>query len=108
MALIMPLHTGGSLKKHVATYKLSPSVTIRLATQMARAIEHLHSHGVIHKDVALRNFVLSADGAPVLIDFGLSTRFVVRCIAPAFLSRFCLNWSMPRATSFPELFALMT
>lgn len=76
-ALLMPLSTGGSLKKYVATHALSPASVVRLATHMARAIEHLHSYEVIHKDIALRNFVLTADVVPVLIDFGLSAYGVV-------------------------------
>lgn len=72
MALLMPFHSGGSLKSYVKTHKLSSATIVRFATHMARAIEHLYNHEVIHKDIALRNFVLTAEGVPVLLDFGLS------------------------------------
>lgn len=35
-----------------------------------RDVPHLHRHSVIHRDLALRNFVLSDE--TVLIDFGLA------------------------------------
>eukprot|EP00479_Gromia_sphaerica_P008336 TRINITY_DN311_c0_g1_i4.p2 TRINITY_DN311_c0_g1~~TRINITY_DN311_c0_g1_i4.p2 ORF type:complete len:159 (-),score=47.35 TRINITY_DN311_c0_g1_i4:532-945(-) len=40
---------------------------------MASALEHIQAHGMIHRDIACRNFVLSSGlDTVVLIDFGLS------------------------------------
>ena len=47
---------------------------IDIAFVMACAVAHLHSHEVLHRDIALRNFVLSEEDLPVLIDFGLSKK----------------------------------
>ena len=42
-------------------------------TQMASVLEHLQTNGMIHRDIACRNFVLTEDQETVvLIDFGLS------------------------------------
>ena len=45
---------------------------LKFAHAMATAIGHIHDNGVLHRDIAPRNFVLSDGGLPVLIDFGLS------------------------------------
>ena len=46
-----------------------------VAAAMAASISHLHSHGIIHRDIALRNFVLTDktdQSTAILIDFGLA------------------------------------
>jgi len=49
------------------------SERLLFASQMSEALEHIHKFGMIHRDVAIRNYVLGADCKKVvLIDFGLS------------------------------------
>lgn len=54
---------------------------VRLATDAARGMSHLHEHGVLHRDLAARNCLVaqSDDGALVLkiADFGASVDFQV-------------------------------
>lgn len=38
------------------------------AVPMAMAVHHLHTSRYIHRDFALRNFVLTANNEPILID----------------------------------------
>jgi serine/threonine-protein kinase len=45
--------------------------TLRLAADLLDALDHAHSHGIIHRDVKPANVVLSTDGA-VLLDFGIA------------------------------------
>lgn len=54
-----------------------------MAFVMTTAIAHLHSHGVLHRDIALRNFVLSSNGLPILIDFGLARQVRVFTVTKA-------------------------
>src|SRR4051794_21828489 len=40
-----------------------------LAVALARAVAGVHARGVLHRDIAPGNIVLSADGGPTLVDF---------------------------------------
>src|SRR4051812_49486233 len=43
-----------------------------LAAAVARAVAGVHARGVVHRDIAPGNIVLSADGGPTLVDFALA------------------------------------
>jgi len=43
---------------------------LAIADQVAAALEFLHAHGILHRDVKPENVVLTPDGRAVLIDFG--------------------------------------
>eukprot|EP01025_Chloroclados_australasicus_P015117 TRINITY_DN1719_c0_g1_i1.p2 TRINITY_DN1719_c0_g1~~TRINITY_DN1719_c0_g1_i1.p2 ORF type:complete len:370 (-),score=24.04 TRINITY_DN1719_c0_g1_i1:257-1366(-) len=45
---------------------------LRIGTQLASALECVHAHGYVHRDVKPNNIMLDKDGNAVLIDFGLA------------------------------------
>jgi predicted ATPase/signal transduction histidine kinase len=45
----------------------------KLAAGLARAVAGIHRRGVMHRDIAPANVVLSRDGAPCLVGFSLAT-----------------------------------
>ena len=55
------------LAKPVAVDKLTG-----LALALARAVAGMHGRAVIHRDISPANVVVSADGAPCLVDFELA------------------------------------
>jgi serine/threonine protein kinase len=46
----------------------------RLCERIARALDHAHEAGVIHRDLKPHNIVIDSEGEPHLMDFGLARR----------------------------------
>jgi len=67
--LSLPSSAGGDA---IRSYYAHPFYCIHVAMEVARALEHLHLHHVVHRDVAARNVLVSAEGRHVLSDFGLA------------------------------------
>lgn len=42
--------------------------------QIADALEHAHQRGVVHRDLKSSNIIITDDGRPVVLDFGLAKR----------------------------------
>lgn len=51
--------------------RLAPNVAVQLIDQICEAVQELHQHGVIHRDITPANIILARDGAH-LIDFGIA------------------------------------
>ncbi len=45
---------------------------LRLFVLVARAVAYAHSRLVIHRDLKFSNVLITADGIPKLLDFGIS------------------------------------
>ncbi|MCU0866397.1 MAG: protein kinase [Planctomycetes bacterium] len=45
---------------------------VRTTIRIARALAHVHRHGLVHRDIKPSNVLLRACGTPVLADFGLA------------------------------------
>ena len=46
-----------------------------MAKEASCGLLHLHSEGIIHRDIATRNMLVSSDLTIVVTDFGLSRLF---------------------------------
>jgi serine/threonine-protein kinase len=71
--LVMPLYPGGSLAARLrAERRLSAHETVDLAAQLAKGLDALHAHGIVHRDVKPSNVLLDGEGTAALADFGLA------------------------------------
>jgi hypothetical protein len=70
--LVMAYVDGPNLARRLLT-PLSARAAVRIATQIASALEYAHSQGVVHRDVKPENVVLDRAGTAYLTDFGLAT-----------------------------------
>jgi eukaryotic-like serine/threonine-protein kinase len=51
---------------------LPPERAIRIAISICGALEHIHSHGIVHHDLKPDNVIVNAEGNIKLIDFGIA------------------------------------
>ncbi|KAI9320092.1 kinase-like domain-containing protein [Dichotomocladium elegans] len=71
--LILEYAMGGELFTHMASEKMFPErVTRFYIGELILALEHLHSLGIVYRDLKPENCLLDAQGHVLLTDFGLS------------------------------------
>jgi len=69
---VMPFVEGESLRDRLAREKQLPVAdAVRLAGEVAAALDYAHRHGVIHRDIKPENILLH-DGAALVADFGIA------------------------------------
>jgi serine/threonine-protein kinase len=69
---VMPYVEGESLRARLdLEHQLPVEDAVRIATDLAEALDYAHRHGVVHRDIKPAN-VLLHDGQPVIADFGIA------------------------------------
>jgi eukaryotic-like serine/threonine-protein kinase len=68
---VMPVAGQESLRDRLAAHGALPvSVAVRLAAEVAAALDYAHRHGVIHRDIKPENILLH-EGHALITDFGI-------------------------------------
>jgi serine/threonine-protein kinase len=69
---VMPFVEGESLRDRLSREKQLPVPdAIRIAAEVAAALDYAHRHGVIHRDIKPENILLH-DGSALVADFGIA------------------------------------
>jgi serine/threonine protein kinase/formylglycine-generating enzyme required for sulfatase activity len=55
-----------------AARRLGARERVELFLKVAAAVQHAHSHLIVHRDIKPSNILVSADGVPKLLDFGIA------------------------------------
>jgi len=76
-ALVLELVEGPTLADRLAHGAIPLDETLRIARQIAEALESAHEHGVIHRDLKPANIKIRPDGSVKVLDFGLAKAFEV-------------------------------
>ena len=69
---VMPFVEGESLRDRLNREKQLPVAdAVRIATEVATALDYAHRHGIIHRDIKPENILLH-DGSALVADFGIA------------------------------------
>lgn len=68
----MKLLEGGTLAERLKGGALPAREAAQIMEKLARAVQHAHEHGVLHRDLKPGNVLIDKTGEPFLTDFGLA------------------------------------
>lgn len=102
---------GESLHARRRREPLSIPETLRIAQAVALALEHAHARGILHCDLKPSNIMLSHDGRPRVVDFGLARAAINNIDSPSELAgtpRYMApeQWATEPLTAAVDIFAL--
>jgi tetratricopeptide (TPR) repeat protein len=63
---------GNDLARHAQQHNLDLVARLRLLIEVARAVQHAHERGVIHRDLKPGNILVDDEGHPKVLDFGIA------------------------------------
>ncbi len=91
--------------------KLTSHESKILFGHIVRSVNHIHSKGIVHRDIKLQNIVLRTIDSPKMVDFGFSrkglfTTFDDSCGTPSYMSPELLGYRKPKKAIYSDIWAL--
>ena len=77
-ALVLELVNGPTLAARIALGAIPVDEALRIAKQIAEALEAAHEYGIVHRDLKPANVMITSHGEVKVLDFGLA-----KAIAPS-------------------------
>jgi tetratricopeptide (TPR) repeat protein len=71
--LVLEYLEGETLAERIARGALGPEKILEYGAEIAEALDHAHSHGLVHRDLKPDNVMLTKSGTKIL-DFGIAKR----------------------------------
>ncbi|CAH2249302.1 hormonally up-regulated neu tumor-associated kinase homolog A-like [Pelobates cultripes] len=100
--MVMELCLGGDLMDRICDKKRLDERDVRRYTrQLLSALDHLHRHGIVHRDLKIENFLLDENSNIKIVDFGLSNTVRLEGLSQELLNTQCGS----PAYAAPELLA---
>jgi eukaryotic-like serine/threonine-protein kinase len=74
--IVMEYVAGETLKDRLAREPLQPKESLEIACQIAEAVAEAHEKGIVHRDLKPANIMLTSQGHPKIMDFGLAKQMI--------------------------------
>jgi len=98
--LVMELVEGLPINTYCDHHKLPTTERLKLFLQVCSAVQYAHQHLIVHRDIKPSNILVTSDGVPKLLDFGIAkildpeavgvglekTMTLLRVLTPAYAS----------------------
>lgn len=70
--IVMEYVDGVTLKEYMQDHKLSLNSVLEIGVRLADALQHAHSHNIIHCDIKPQNILIDKNMNPKIADFGIA------------------------------------
>jgi non-specific serine/threonine protein kinase/serine/threonine-protein kinase len=95
--LVMELIEGTNICDYCDAHRSSVTARLQLFRQVCSAVQYAHQRLIVHRDIKPTNIIVTADGTPKLLDFGIA-----KILAPSSNTELTLNRPMTLAYASPE------